>query len=177
MCKYEMDLASFVEDTERTRFCPQTDRWTDGWTDRRTDKVKPVYFNFFEAGVIITEKLQSVQIKHVFFKDNWYILAVKTTLFNMVHKQKFHPFWAPILSSPLSQSVMTPLHGDYGINIIKGDKNYGLQAAIMVKVAINQKPNCNYIVPINQRPFLDYIHFLVASKIPFNILRPGDVHI
>ena len=28
MCKYEMDPTSIVEDTERTRFCPQTDRWT-----------------------------------------------------------------------------------------------------------------------------------------------------
>ena len=46
---------------------------------------------------------------------------------------------------------MTPLHGDYGINIIKGDKNYGLQAAIMVKLAINQKPICNYICAINQK--------------------------
>ena len=27
-CKYEMDLVSIVEDTERTRFCPQTDRRT-----------------------------------------------------------------------------------------------------------------------------------------------------
>ena len=25
MCKYEKDLASIVEDTERTRFCPKTD--------------------------------------------------------------------------------------------------------------------------------------------------------
>ena len=25
MCKYEMDLASIVEDTVRTRFCPQMD--------------------------------------------------------------------------------------------------------------------------------------------------------
>ena len=43
MCKYEMDPMSIVEDTERTRFCPQT------------DKVKPVYtpFNFVEAGGII----------------------------------------------------------------------------------------------------------------------------
>ena len=39
MCQFEMDLMSIVEDTERTRFCPQTDRRTD----RRTDKVKPVY--------------------------------------------------------------------------------------------------------------------------------------
>ena len=30
MLKYEMDLVSIVEDTEQTRFCPQTDRWTDG---------------------------------------------------------------------------------------------------------------------------------------------------
>ena len=42
MCKYEMDPMSIVEDTERTRFCPQT------------DKVIPVYppFNFVEAGGI-----------------------------------------------------------------------------------------------------------------------------
>ena len=48
MCKYEMDPTSIVEDTKRTRFCPQT--------DRRTDKVKPVYppFNFVEAGGIIS---------------------------------------------------------------------------------------------------------------------------
>ena len=51
MCKYEMDPMSIVEDTERTRFCPQTDRQTDG----QTDKVKPVYppFNFVETGGLI----------------------------------------------------------------------------------------------------------------------------
>ena len=37
MCKCEKDPMSIVEDTERTRFCPQTDRRTDGRTDRRTD--------------------------------------------------------------------------------------------------------------------------------------------
>ena len=44
MCKYEMDPMSIVEDTERTRFCPQT------------DKVIPVYppINFVEAGGIMT---------------------------------------------------------------------------------------------------------------------------
>ena len=30
MCKYEMDPTSIVEDTGRTRFCPQMDRRTDG---------------------------------------------------------------------------------------------------------------------------------------------------
>ena len=39
MCKYEMDPTSIVDDTERTRFCPQT----DGQMDRQTDDVKPVY--------------------------------------------------------------------------------------------------------------------------------------
>ena len=34
--KYEMDLASIVEDTEQTRFCPQTDRQTDKLTHRQT---------------------------------------------------------------------------------------------------------------------------------------------
>ena len=59
MCKYEMDPMSILEDTERTRFCPQTDRRTDRQTDRRTDgqtdKVIPVYppINFVEAGGII----------------------------------------------------------------------------------------------------------------------------
>ena len=38
MCKYEMDPMSIVEDTERTRFCPQTDGQTDGRTDRQTDR-------------------------------------------------------------------------------------------------------------------------------------------
>ena len=37
MCKYEIDLASIVEDIERTRFCPQTDRRTDRQTDRQTE--------------------------------------------------------------------------------------------------------------------------------------------
>ena len=47
MCKYEMDPASIVEDTERTRFCSKTEKWTDLQTERQTDgetdKVKPVY--------------------------------------------------------------------------------------------------------------------------------------
>ena len=35
ICKFQMDPTSIIEDTERTRFCPQTDRRTD----RRRDKV------------------------------------------------------------------------------------------------------------------------------------------
>ena len=33
MCKYEMDLMSIVEDTERTQFRPQMDSRMDGRTD------------------------------------------------------------------------------------------------------------------------------------------------
>ena len=52
MCKYEMDPMSIVEDTEQTRFCPQT------------DKVIPVYlpFNFVEGGGIINNIPALVQI-------------------------------------------------------------------------------------------------------------------
>ena len=46
MCKYEMDPASIVEDTELTRFCPQTDRRTDGQGET---SIPP--FNFVEQGV------------------------------------------------------------------------------------------------------------------------------
>ena len=55
MCKYEMDPTSIVEDTERTRFCPQM------------DKVKPVYtaFNFVEGGgVVITSDTVNGNIFH-----------------------------------------------------------------------------------------------------------------
>ena len=38
MCKYEMDPASNIEDTERTQFCPQMDRQANG-----RNKVGPVY--------------------------------------------------------------------------------------------------------------------------------------
>ena len=46
MYKYEMDPTSIVEVTERTRFCPQTDRQTDGRTDIQTDDMKLIYFPF-----------------------------------------------------------------------------------------------------------------------------------
>ena len=54
MCKYEMDLVSIVEDTEQTRFSPQTDRRTDGRTDRRRDRQDETSissFNFIERRV------------------------------------------------------------------------------------------------------------------------------
>ena len=43
-CKYEMDQASIVEDTECTQFCPQMDWWAD--------KVKPIcHISFIEVGL------------------------------------------------------------------------------------------------------------------------------
>ena len=54
MCRYEINLASIVEDTDRTRFSPQTDGQTDGWPVRwmagRETSIPP--FNFVEAGGI-----------------------------------------------------------------------------------------------------------------------------
>ena len=52
MYKYEMDLASIVEDTERTWFCPQMDAQTDGQTHDMKPVVPP--FNFVEVGGIMT---------------------------------------------------------------------------------------------------------------------------
>ena len=54
MRKYGMDPTSIVEDTERTPFCPQT------------DKVKPLYppFNFVEAGGIIIVMGTEEKTKH-----------------------------------------------------------------------------------------------------------------
>ena len=46
VCKYEMDPASIIEDTERTRFCPQTDRRTGGQGET---SIPP--FNFVERGL------------------------------------------------------------------------------------------------------------------------------
>ena len=43
MCKYEMDPMSIVEDTERTRFCPQTVRRTDRRTDGQGDTSIPPF--------------------------------------------------------------------------------------------------------------------------------------
>ena len=43
MHKNEMDQMSIVEDTERTRFCPQMDRRTDGWTDGQGETSIPPF--------------------------------------------------------------------------------------------------------------------------------------
>ena len=47
MCIHEMDPASIVEDTERTRFCPQTGRRMDGQTRWNQYTLR---FNFVEVG-------------------------------------------------------------------------------------------------------------------------------
>ena len=55
--KYEMELASIVEDTEQTQFCPlvrQTGGQTDERTDRQTDRqgeTSITQVNFIERGV------------------------------------------------------------------------------------------------------------------------------
>ena len=51
ICKYEMDPASIVEDTEPTQFCPQTGGQTDGRMEGRCETSIPP-FNFVEVIVI-----------------------------------------------------------------------------------------------------------------------------
>ena len=51
--KHEMDLMSIVEDTERKRFCPQTDGQTAGRMDRQTRWNHYPSFNFVEVGDIM----------------------------------------------------------------------------------------------------------------------------
>ena len=50
MCKIEMDVASIVEDTDKTQFCPQTDEWTDGQGETSIPA-----FNFVEVEGIMNE--------------------------------------------------------------------------------------------------------------------------
>ena len=69
MCKYEMDPTGIVEDTERTRFCPQTDRQTDGQGET---SIPP--FNFVEAvGIINIEKFMlKTKLSSVQNTGTWY---------------------------------------------------------------------------------------------------------
>ena len=55
MCKYDINLTSIVEDTERTQFCQQIDGEMERWTDRQGETSIPP-FNFVEAGSMIIPK-------------------------------------------------------------------------------------------------------------------------
>ena len=56
-CKYEMDPASIVEDTEWTRFCPQMDWGTDRQMDRQCEtRITP--FQLCWSGIIIITRFQ-----------------------------------------------------------------------------------------------------------------------
>ena len=50
MCKYEMDPASIVEDTERTWLRLRTD---DGQMDKQADNIS--LLNFIGEGIVMTE--------------------------------------------------------------------------------------------------------------------------
>ena len=72
MCKYEMDPMSIVEDTEWTRFCPQTDRRTNRRTDRRTRWYQYTPFQLCWRGGIINATLSL----H-FLSEVWGCLNIK----------------------------------------------------------------------------------------------------
>ena len=59
MCKYEMDPMSIVEDTEQTRFCPQTDRRTDGQGDTSI----PLSTSLKRGGIIIL--IYNIQMHYI----------------------------------------------------------------------------------------------------------------
>ena len=62
MYKHEMDPVSILEDAERTRFCPQTDRRADGGT--RWNKYTP--FNFVEKTVKTSSNYKETALSSYF---------------------------------------------------------------------------------------------------------------
>ena len=56
MCKYEIDPTSIVEDTEQTRFYPQTDGWTDGRTDGQGETSMPPILTSLRGIKIIADE-------------------------------------------------------------------------------------------------------------------------
>ena len=71
MWKYEMGPTSIVEDTERTRFCPQTDRRKD----EQTDKVKPVY----PHSTSLSEGFYNRALTGLTFSPDWAVGAGKAS--------------------------------------------------------------------------------------------------
>ena len=62
-----MDMASIVEDTERTQFCPQTDRQTtDRQTDGQDETNKKCYCAYKNGQVYI--QYTSIYINHIWLK-------------------------------------------------------------------------------------------------------------
>ena len=76
MCNYEMDPMSIIEDTERTWFCPQTDRQTDGQRDgqrdRRTDR-RPRWYQYTPLSTSLKRGYDNI------FQYHWISQAVITT--------------------------------------------------------------------------------------------------
>ena len=67
MCKYGMDPASIVEDTERARFCPPTDRQTNG----RRETSKPTFQLRWSGGYNYFWKCK----RFIHPGRSWYVLA------------------------------------------------------------------------------------------------------
>ena len=57
MCEYEMDLASIVEDTERTWFCSQMGRQTDRQMDGQGETSMPPSMRY-KNGFVLLDTLQ-----------------------------------------------------------------------------------------------------------------------
>ena len=97
--KYEIDLASIVEDTERTRFCPQMDRRTDG----QMDKVKPVYppsaalsMEYKNCSILIEITciwyINIIILFTLFSPPKWYFSWTKYPCTHLFHRCSDDPF-------------------------------------------------------------------------------------
>ena len=67
ICKYQMDPANIVEDTERTPFCPQTDEPTDGQGETSIP-----YFQIRWIGGIVILHISSNTPLRVPYHQVWY---------------------------------------------------------------------------------------------------------
>ena len=76
MCKYEMDPMSIVEDTEWTRFCPQTDRQTDGRTDGQGETSIPPFQLRWSRGYNNEPDLRMVNSLNV---EHAFVCLIKTS--------------------------------------------------------------------------------------------------
>ena len=97
MCKYEMDLASIVEDTERTGFCPQTQTdWRTRW-----NQYTPFQLRWAERGY--NERLVYRYINHLTLMSlapfsSHGLTSIPAWISNYIHYKQWHEITYPFLN-------------------------------------------------------------------------------
>ena len=84
MCKYEMELTCIVEDTERTRFCPQTDRRTD----RQGQTSIPLSTSLKRGDIKISWHFLSTDcnLPYLNFSQAWFSLGMAMILSGFIYE-------------------------------------------------------------------------------------------